>query len=291
MIDAFSQGKVRDIYDLGETLLLVASDRISAYDYILPDEIPFKGEILTALSLYWLGLLKETCRTHFISADENDFPDVGIDKDYLAGRTMLVKKAKVVPIECIVRGYISGSAWREYRFSGKVAGVDLPGGLRESEKFSVPLFTPSTKAADGHDENISESQMVRLVGGELTAKLKELSLKIYEKAEKHAGERGVIVADTKFEFGEVGGDIILIDEVLTPDSSRFWPAEEYRPGNPQPSFDKQFVRDYLDDIGWDRKPPVPNLPQDIIEKTSEKYIEAYERITGEKFNAGGRVDD
>lgn len=285
---AFTQGKVRDIYDLGDKLLLVATDRISAYDYILPDIIPHKGEILTALSLFWFERLRTVCETHFISADVDDFPDVGLEVDYLAGRTMLVKKADVVPIECVVRGYMAGSAWQEYQALGTVAGNGLPGGLRESEKLPEPLFTPSTKAADGHDENITEAEMAAAVGAELTAQLKSLSLDIYETAADYAAGRGIIVADTKFEFGRVAGKIILIDEVLTPDSSRFWPGDSYQAGRPQASFDKQFVRDYLDNIGWDRQPPPPRLPAEIIANTGFKYIEAYERITGKKFKPGVR---
>ncbi len=266
---------------------MVASDRISAYDHVLSQPIPFKGEILTRLSLYWFDFLKDTVKTHFLSADTDDFPDVGLKKSYLDGRAMLVKKAKVIPIECIVRGYISGSAWKEYLKSKSVTGISLKDGLEESAKFERTLFTPSTKATDGHDENISIDRMVKIVGIDLTNKLEALSLGIYEKAAVHAKGKGIIVADTKFEFGIVDGEILLIDEVLTPDSSRFWPVVEYGAGRSQPSFDKQFVRDYLDSIGWDRKPPIPDLPKEIIEKTSNKYIEAYESITGKKFKPKG----
>lgn len=280
---AFSQGKVRDIHDLGDKLLLVATDRISAYDCVLPDSIPHKGKILTALSLFWFSRVEEICRTHFISADVADFPNVGMDLDYLRGRSMLVKKADVILVECIVRGYLTGSAWQEYQKTGRVAGINLPRGLRESEKLPEPLFTPSTKAASGHDVNISENQMRVAVGEETTAKLKELSLNIYKMAADYAVERGIIVADTKLEFGRLDGEIVLIDEVLTPDSSRFWSLDEYRVAKSPISFDKQFVRDYLDAIGWDRRPPAPHLPEEIISKTSAKYIEAYERLTGKKF--------
>ncbi len=237
--------------------------------------------------MYWFDLLKDDVKTHFLSSNVDDFPDIGVDKSYLDGRSMLVKKAKVIPIECIVRGYISGSAWNEYLRSKSVTGISLVEGLKESDKFESTLFTPSTKATDGHDENISVDRMVEIVGSDLTKKLEKLSLGIYEKAAAKAREKGIIVADTKFEFGIIDEEIILIDEVLTPDSSRFWPVDEYRSGRSQPSFDKQFVRDYLDSIGWDRKPPIPELPVEIVKNTTKKYIEAYELITGDKFEPRG----
>lgn len=288
-----SQGKVRDIFDLGDRLLLVATDRISAYDLILPSVIPDKGRILTAMSLFWFSWTQKMVANHLISSDAKDFPDVGLDKEYLAGRTMLVKKAQVIPIECVVRGYLSGSAWSEYQKSGTVSGLPQPAGMKESQKFAEPLFTPSTKAEEGHDENITVAQMEDIVGANLTKKLRQLSLDIYCFAAVFAMDRGIIIADTKFEFGRIGDEIILIDEVLTPDSSRFWPADSYGIGKSQPSFDKQFVRDWLDESGWDRQPPAPELPPEIVAMTRGKYIEAYEKLTGETWPvaAGGRSQE
>lgn len=279
-----AQGKVRDLYDLGDRLLLVATDRISAFDYILEDEIPCKGEVLTRLSCFWLELLEGVVENHLISADVEDLPEQFKPyADYLRGRFMLVKKAQMFPIECIVRGYLAGSGLKEYRRQGTVCGIALPDGLENSSALPEPIFTPSTKAEIGdHDENISFERCAEIIGEEDAEKLRDLSLKVYTTARDHAAERGVIIADTKFEFGMLDGRIILADEVLTPDSSRFWPGESYAPGHDQPSFDKQFVRDWLN-ANWDRTGNPPHLPQEIIERTSEKYVQAYELITGRKF--------
>lgn len=279
-----AQGKVRDLYDLGDRLLLVATDRISAFDYILEDEIPCKGEVLTRLSCFWLELLEGVVENHLISADVEDLPEQFKPyADYLRGRFMLVKKAQMFPIECIVRGYLAGSGLKEYQRQGTVCGIALPEGLENSSALPEPIFTPSTKAEIGdHDENISFERCAEIIGEEDAEKLRDLSLKVYTTARDHAAERGVIIADTKFEFGMLDGRIILADEVLTPDSSRFWPGESYAPGHDQPSFDKQFVRDWLN-ANWDRTGNPPHLPQEIIEKTSEKYVQAYELITGRKF--------
>ena len=280
-----SQGKVRDLYDLGDRLLLVASDRLSAFDAVLSDPIPHKGEVLTKLSLYWFGLLGDVVPNHLISADVADLPDeFRPHADHLAGRFMLVKKAQVFPVECIVRGYLAGSGWNEYRRSGTVCGMALPAGLVESSRLPQPMFTPSTKAEIGdHDENISVKRMFEIVGQERGAALQEASVSVYSKARDHAATRGIIIADTKFEFGLIDGEVTLVDEVLTPDSSRFWPAATYEAGHGQPSFDKQYVRDWLEASGWDKKAPAPCLPADVIAKTSEKYIQAYELITGSAF--------
>ena len=280
-----SQGKVRDLYDLGDRLLLVASDRISAFDVVLPDPIPFKGEVLTKLSLFWFDLLGDVVPNHLLSADVADLPaQFASQADYLRGRMMLVKKATVFPVECIVRGYLAGSGWVEYQRSGTVCDVPLPQGLVESDRLPEPIFTPSTKAEIGlHDENVSFERMVEIIGAGAAQELREKSLAVYSAARDHAASRGVIIADTKFEFGLIDGQITLVDEVLTPDSSRFWPAASYAPGSGQPSFDKQFVRDWLLASGWDKNPPAPALPADVIEKTSEMYIQAYELITGRTF--------
>lgn len=280
---SFKKGKVRDLYDLGDKLLLVATDRVSAYDSILPNNIPFKGEILTELSRFWFERLKGICPNHLISTDIKTFPDIGVEKSYLLGRTMLVKKAKVVPVECIVRGYLAGSAWREYQESGSVAGYKLPAGMDQAEELSEPIFTPSTKADSGHDQNISRERMQELIGGNLAEQLISYSFSIYTQAAAFAKSRGIIVADTKFEFGIIDGEVSLIDELLTPDSSRFWPRAGYKTGQSQMSFDKQYVRDYLDSSGWNHQPPAPRLPEEIVKQTSAKYIEAYELITGEKW--------
>jgi len=286
-----AQGKVRDLYDLGDRLLLVASDRISAFDFVLPDPIPFKGEVLTKLSLFWFDLLGDVVPNHLLSADVADLPEeYASHAEWLRGRFMLVKKASVYPVECIVRGYLAGSGWNEYRRQGTVCGIGLPDGLVESSRLEAPLFTPSTKAEIGdHDENISFEQMVEIVGQNAAEELREKSIAVYTKAREHAASRGIIIADTKFEFGAVNGEITLIDEVLTPDSSRFWPAELYSPGQGQPSFDKQFVRDWLENSGWDKRPPAPSLPADVVEATSAKYIQAYELITGQTFKPEGAV--
>ncbi|HEY5547976.1 MAG TPA: phosphoribosylaminoimidazolesuccinocarboxamide synthase [Coriobacteriia bacterium] len=278
-------GKVRDIYDLGDRLLLVASDRLSAFDVVLSDPIPHKGEVLTKLSLYWFELLAGVVPNHLISADVADLPErFAAHADSLAGRFMLVRKAKVFPVECIVRGYLAGSGWAEYSRTGTVCGMSLPAGLVESSRLPQPMFTPSTKAELGlHDENISIRRMFEIIGGEAGAELQEASISLYSAARDHAATRGIIIADTKFEFGIVDGEVTLIDEVLTPDSSRFWPAAGYAPGHGQPSFDKQYVRDWLESTGWDKTDPAPKLPADIIARTSETYIHAYELITGRTF--------
>ena len=280
-----ARGKVRDIYDLGDRLLLVASDRLSAFDAVLPDPIPFKGEVLTKLSLYWFDLLADVVPNHLISADVADLPDeFAKHADWLAGRFMLVRKATVFPIECIVRGYLAGSGWAEYERAGTVCGMRLPAGLVESSRLPQPMFTPSTKAELGtHDENIPVHRMFELVGEQNGSAMQESAVSLYSAARDHAASRGIIIADTKFEFGLIDGVVTLVDEVLTPDSSRFWPAATYAPGHGQPSFDKQYVRDWLVASGWDKTPPAPALPADVIAKTSETYIKAYELITGRAF--------
>lgn len=276
------RGKVRDVYDLGENLLIVATDRISAYDWILPNGIPDKGRVLTALSNFWFDLLGVP--NHIISTDVEamDLPASSSNED-LAGRSILVRKAQVVPIECVARGFLSGSGWREYRQHGTVCGLPLPTGLTESDRLPETIFTPATKAESGHDENIAFEVMADVVGGELAKDLRKRTLNVYAKGAAHAEKCGVILADTKLEWGHVDGQIVLVDEVLTPDSSRFWPASEYEPGRPQVSFDKQFVRDWLDSTTWDKNSEPPELPTEIVEKTRDKYIDAYERLTGERF--------
>jgi len=280
-----AQGKVRDIYDLGKALLIVATDRLSAFDVVLPDPIPYKGEVLTKISLFWFDHLADIVPNHLLTAEECDLPEaLEPHADALRGRFMIVKKAEVFPVECIVRGYLAGSGWKEYREHGTVCGQTLPEGLVESSQLPEPIFTPSTKAAIGaHDENISFEQMVEIIGADHAEQLRSASLALYSAARDHAATRGIIIADTKFEFGLVDGEVTLVDEVLTPDSSRFWPAEEYEAGHGQPSFDKQFVRDWLEASGWDKTPPAPALPEDIIAVTAEKYVEAYELITDEPF--------
>ena len=285
-----SQGKVRDLYDLGDKLLIVASDRISAFDYILDDEIPYKGEILTRISLFWFDLLEKAgIENHLISADVADLPEQFKPySDYLAGRFMLVRKAEMYPAECIVRGYLAGSGLKEYNAQGTVCGIELPEGLVNSSKLPEPIYTPSTKAEIGdHDENVSFERTVEIMGLEAATALRDASLKVYTTAADYAISKGIIIADTKFEFGSIDGKLILADEVLTPDSSRFWPADEYEAGRSQASFDKQFVRDWLD-ANWDRTGNPPRLPQDIIDATSAKYVQAYELITGEKFVPAGK---
>ena len=280
-----ARGKVRDIYDLGDRLLLVASDRLSAFDVVLDDPIPHKGEVLTKLSLYWFELLGDFVPNHLLSADVADLPEeFAPHADWLAGRFMLVKKATVFPVECIVRGYLAGSGWAEYERNGAVCGMRLPPGLSESGRLPQPMFTPSTKAEIGvHDENISVHRMFEIVGEGHGAALQEASVSLYSAARDHAAKRGIIIADTKFEFGLVDGVVTLVDEVLTPDSSRFWPGATYEPGHGQPSFDKQYVRDWLTATGWDKTPPPPALPADVVAKTSENYVKAYELITGRTF--------
>src|SRR3972149_6051798 len=276
------RGKVRDIYDLGDRLLLVSTDRISAFDWVLPTGIPDKGRVLTQLSRFWFERLGVP--NHLISCDvgQSDLPRQ-IDREPLVGRSMVVRKTEVVPIECVVRGYLSGSGWKEYRQSGSVCGVKLPAGLKESDKLSEPIFTPATKADEGHDINITFEEMCDRVGKDLSARLRAMSLDIYRRGAEYARERGIIIADTKFEFGQLKGELILIDEVLTPDSSRFWPSALYQPGQGQPSFDKQYVRDWLETTGWDKNSPPPALPAEIVAKTREKYIEAYHQLVDGKF--------
>ncbi len=276
----FKRGKVRDIYDLGDKLLIVSSDRISCFDVVLPNGIPNKGHVLTAFSGFWFNFTKDITPNHFISSNVKDYPkEAQKYKNDLQGRSMIVKKSNPLPVECVVRGYLSGSGWKEYRQSQSICGIKLPSGLRESDKLPEPIFTPSTKADVGHDMNVSQNYIEGLVGAAVTAKLKEASIAIYKKAAEYADKRGIIIADTKFEFGGNNGKLMLIDEALTPDSSRFWPKDQYRPGQSQPSFDKQFVRDYLEDIKWDKTPPAPALPEDIINKTSEKYLQALKNLT------------
>ena len=285
-----SQGKVRDLYDLGDQLLIVASDRISAFDYILEDEIPYKGEVLTRISLFWFNLLEKAgIENHLVSADVKDLPEQFQPyAEYLAGRFMLVKKAQMFPAECIVRGYLAGSGLKEYNAQGTVCGIELPEGLVNSSKLPAPIYTPSTKAEIGdHDENVSFERTCELMGVEDATALRDASIKVYTTAADYAATKGIIIADTKFEWGSVDGKLTLADEVLTPDSSRFWPADEYEPGRSQASFDKQFVRDWLD-ANWDRTGNPPRLPQEIIDATSAKYIQAYELITGEKFVPAGK---
>ena len=278
------RGKVRDVYDLGEHLLVVATDRISAFDYVLGSGIPDKGAVLTQLSAFWFELLTDLTPHHLVTIEADEFPAVTKPyRDLLRGRSMLVRKTSPLPVECVARGYLSGSGWKDYGRSGAVCGVTLPAGLRESDRLPEPIFTPATKAESGHDENISEAQAGEIVGHALITRLRELTLGIYSRGVEHALARGIIIADTKFEFGLADGELILIDEVLTPDSSRFWPAGEYVPGRGQPSFDKQFVRDYLERIGWNKQPPVPSLPDEVVQGTRARYVEAYERLTGRTF--------
>lgn len=279
-----SSGKVRDIYDCGDTLLMVASDRVSAFDFILPDEIPSKGEVLTRVSAFWFDKFKDIVPNHMVSLQVEDFPEEYAPyADYLAGRAMLVKKAQPLPIECIVRGYLTGSGKKTYDEDGTVCGISLPEGLTEASKLPEPLFTPSTKAAIGdHDENISYERCVEIVGEDIASQLRDLSLKLYTAAADYAATQGIIIADTKFEFGLIDGEVVLIDEALTPDSSRFWPQEGYQEGQVQPSYDKQFVRDWLK-ANWDMQGEPPHLPAQIIEGTSKRYKEAFEKITGDAF--------
>lgn len=286
-LELHASGKVRDVYRVdNEHLLFVATDRISAFDYVLASGIPEKGHVLTQLSLFWFDYLKDMVENHLVTADVDRYP-VQLQKyrDQLRGRSMLVVKADMVPVECVVRGYLSGSGWKEYEQTGQVCGIKLPSGLRESDKLPEPIFTPATKAVSGHDENISFDAMVRIVGAERSEKLRDLSLRIYKKAADYAAERGIIIADTKFEFGNAPRGMTLADEVLTPDSSRFWPAESYSPGKAQDSFDKQYVRDYLEQIKWNKQPPAPALPEAVQKKTTEKYREAYRRLTGRDLKA------
>jgi phosphoribosylaminoimidazole-succinocarboxamide synthase len=284
-LELYASGKVRDVYLADhDTLLFVATDRISAFDYVLASGIPNKGRVLTQLSLFWFDFLKDICPNHLITANVEEYPErVRKYASSLRGRSMLVTKADMVPIECVVRGYLAGSGWKEYQKSGTVCGIKLPAGLRESDKLPEPMFTSSTKAVSGHDENISFEAMVRLVGRETSTALRDLTLNLYTKAADYALERGIIIADTKFEFGRTGAGLTLGDEVMTPDSSRFWPADKYAPGRSQESFDKQYVRDYLESIKWNKQPPVPGLPEEVQQNTSAKYLEAFRSLTGREL--------
>jgi phosphoribosylaminoimidazole-succinocarboxamide synthase len=274
------RGKVRDVYEVDGGLLIVATDRISAFDYVLGSGIPDKGKVLTQLSAFWFERMGDLVPHHLVAIDPDAFPPAARrHADVLRGRTMYVRRTEPVPIECVARGYLSGSGWKEYQQSGRVCGVELPRGLRESDRLPEPIFTPATKAETGHDVNISEAEAGNIVGSDLVARLKSLTLEIYRRGAAHAESKGIIVADTKFEFGQVGSEIVLIDEVLTPDSSRFWPRSQYRPGQGQPSFDKQYVRDYLEEIRWNKQPPVPSLPDEVIRRTREKYVEAFRVLT------------
>ncbi|HVV01862.1 MAG TPA: phosphoribosylaminoimidazolesuccinocarboxamide synthase [Verrucomicrobiae bacterium] len=283
-IRKLKSGKVREIFDLGESFLFVASDRISAFDVVLPNGIPRKGEVLTQLSYFWFGQTESFQPNHLISRPGDPLPaNLQPFSDKLAGRSMIVKKAKPLAIECVVRGYLAGSGWKEYKQSQSVCGIKLPAGLQDSSELPEPVFTPATKAETGHDENISFEQAAKIVGKDIAEQARAASLRIYKFARDYARQRGIIIADTKFEFGLLDGKLILIDEVLTPDSSRFWPADQYKPGKSQPSFDKQFVRDYLETLDWDKSPPGPVIPADVVAKTTAKYLDAYERITGRKL--------
>ena len=281
-----ASGKVRDVYQIDDqSLLFVATDRISAFDYVLATGIPHKGRVLTQISLFWFEFLRDIVPNHLITADVSKYPaSLRSHTDQLQGRSMVVMKADMAQVECVVRGYISGSAWKEYKATGKVCGIQLPTGLKESDKLPEPIFTPSTKATTGHDENISFEEMTRIVGSDMAGKLRDLTLRVYTKAADYAATKGIIIADTKFEFGTTSRGITLADEVLTPDSSRFWPADKYQPGRAQDSFDKQYVRDYLEEIRWNKQPPAPALPPEVARRTSEKYLEAYHQLTGRKLD-------
>ena len=275
------RGKVRDNYEVGEHLLIVATDRISAFDYILATGVPDKGRVLTQLSIFWFDFLQDLVPTHFISANVDDYPDpLPRYREQLEGRSMLVKRAAMIDVECVARGYVAGSGWKDYQRTQSICGIPLAAGLRESDQLPAPIFTPATKAQTGHDENVSFDQVAATVGMELAARLRDLTLSIYDKASRYAATRGLILADTKFEFGFVDGVLTLADEVLTPDSSRYWPADRYAPGGAQPSYDKQYVRDYLERIGWNKQPPAPPLPDEVAARTSEKYKDAYRLLTG-----------
>jgi phosphoribosylaminoimidazole-succinocarboxamide synthase len=281
-----ASGKVRDVYEIDQTqLLFIASDRISAFDYVLATGIPHKGRVLNQISLFWFDFLADVVPNHLITANVDEYPaSVRKYADQLRGRSMLVRRAEIFPVECIARGYISGSGWKEYKATGTISGIALPAGLKESDALPEPIFTPSTKAASGHDENISFDQMCDIVGVETASHLRDLTLRVYKKAAAYARQRGIIIADTKFEFGRTAQGITLADEVLTPDSSRFWPADKYAPGGAQDSYDKQYVRDYLEQIHWNKQPPAPALPADVARRTSEKYLEAYSQLTGHKLD-------
>jgi phosphoribosylaminoimidazole-succinocarboxamide synthase len=287
-LELYASGKVRDVYRVdNDRLLFVATDRISAFDYVLASGIPAKGRVLTQLSLFWFSFLQDLVPNHLVTADVDKYPEpLKKHAEELRGRSMLVTRADMFPVECVVRGYLSGSGWKEYQKSGEVCGIKLPSGLRESDKLPEPIFTPSTKAASGHDENISFEEMVKHVGKVDSEALRKLSLAVYQKAADYALTKGIIIADTKFEFGQTANGVILADEVLTPDSSRFWPADTYSPGKAQLSYDKQYVRDYLEEIRWEKKPPAPALPEQVQQNTSAKYVEAYRRMTGQELPRG-----
>ena len=276
-----ARGKVRDVYDLGDTLLFVATDRISAFDCILGSGIPCKGRVLTQMSVFWFDFLRDTIDSHLVTAEFREYPrSIARSARIIAGRSMIVKKADMIEVECVARGYLAGSGWREYQSTGKVCGIPLPEGLQDGSELPEPIFTPATKAQSGHDQNVSFSYVADLIGVELAGHLRDLTIDIYKRASEYSKQRGIILADTKFEFGFVDDHLVLADEVLTPDSSRYWPADTYNPGGPQISFDKQYVRDYLETLPWNKKPPAPSLPPNIVEKTADKYQEAYARITG-----------
>ncbi|MGZ7065102.1 MAG: phosphoribosylaminoimidazolesuccinocarboxamide synthase [Candidatus Aminicenantales bacterium] len=280
-IPLFKKGKVRNVFEIDDKLLIVATDRISAFDWVLPSLIPFKGKVLTQLSKFWFDFVALACPNHLIATETSEFPAVLRPfKDILDKRSMLVRKTRVIPIECVVRGYLSGSGWKEYKAAGKISGIKIPKGLRESDRLEEPIFTPSTKAEQGHDENISFRAVQKMLGNELAGKIRRVSLELYQKASLFALSKGIIIADTKFEFGLSGDDLLLVDEIFTPDSSRFWPKETYQVGRSQPSLDKQFVRDYLETTAWDKNSPPPVLPSEIIAKTSQKYLEIYRLLTG-----------
>jgi phosphoribosylaminoimidazole-succinocarboxamide synthase len=277
----FKKGKVRDVYEIGENLLIVASDRISAFDYVLPSLIPNKGKILTQLSKFWFELTELICPNHMVTAEADEYPEVlRKHREKLEKRSMLVKKTDVIPVECVVRGYLAGSGWREYEDTGRTSGVKLPPGMKQADRLQEPIFTPATKAAEGHDINISFKKMQKIIGGDLAQKIRSVSLELYQKASLHALSKGIIIADTKFEFGLFNEDLILVDEIFTPDSSRFWPVESYSPGKSQSSLDKQFVRDYLESTSWDKNSPPPALPPQIIQQTAERYMEIFRLLTG-----------
>jgi len=280
----FRRGKVRDVYDLADKLLIVSTDRVSCFDVVLPCGIPYKGKVLTSISLFWFDFIKSIIAHHFITADLNNYPpETKQYAEQLNGRSMLVLKSKALPVECVVRGYLSGSGWKEYQKSGSICGIALPKGLKESDKLPEVIFTPTTKADVGHDQNVDQRYVEGLLGKEVADKIREKSVEVYKKASAYALGKGIIIADTKFEFGLHNGEVIIIDEVLTPDSSRFWPLDTYSPSKGQPSFDKQFVRDYLESLDWDKTPPAPGLPEEIISKTTQKYLEAYHKLTGRKL--------
>jgi phosphoribosylaminoimidazole-succinocarboxamide synthase len=279
-----ARGKVRDIYDAGDHLVIVATDRLSAFDCILPTAIPEKGRVLTQMTIFWLKQLAGVVPNHFVTADINRYPpEFHKYRNYLEGRSMMVRRADMLEVECVARGYVAGSGWKDYQGTGAICGIPLPAGLRESDKLPTPIFTPAAKAQSGHDENIAFDKVAASIGDELAQRLRSLTLTIYQHASRHAETRGILIADTKFEFGLIEGELTLADEVVTPDSSRFWPRAGYRPGGPQVSYDKQYVRDYLESIHWNKQPPAPVLPEDVVSRTTEKYLEAYRALTGDKL--------